>query len=110
MRYKSIIYIASLTGHIAASEAYGQLIFEEVISRITSKKVILDFVGVDLITPTFLNVAVGQLYGSYTEQFIKKRTAILGLNNEDLAILKRVVDNAKRYFKEAKNGKNANVQ
>ena len=98
MRYNAIINIASLTGHIAASEADGQLVFQEILTRIRGMAVTLDFAGVDVITPTFLNVAIGQLYGRYTEQFIKKRMTVQGLEN-DLTLLKKVVDNAKEYFR-----------
>jgi hypothetical protein len=63
-------------------------------------KVRLSYRGGELVTPTFLNVAVGQLYGEFTEEQV--RDFLLPPTDaapEDLILLKRVVDTAKAYFR-----------
>ena len=49
-------------------------------------------------TAAFLNAAVGQLYGTFSEKKIRSLLKIEDAEQDDLALLKRVVDNAKLYF------------
>ena len=65
------------------------------------KKVILSFPNVEL-TPTFLNAAVGQLYNDYSIKFVKDHLSVENMPQDDIALLKRVVDNAKSYYKKLK--------
>lgn len=61
--------------------------------------VILDFINIELITSTFLNASVGQLYSKYDSPFLKEHLRVENMPQEDLEILKKVVDRAKEYFK-----------
>ena len=54
-----------------------------------------------VVVPSYwLNIAVGQLYGIFSESQIKKYLKITDAGESDIALLKKVVDNAKRYFSE----------
>ena len=54
------------------------------------------------ITSAFLNTAIGQLYGKYSEEQIKAGLLPPGdMDKDDLLLLKRVVERAKEYFKDA---------
>lgn len=46
----------------------------------------------------FLNVAIGQLYGTFDEQTIRNQLRVEGLEQDDKELLKIVVDNAKKYY------------
>jgi len=62
------------------------------------KKVALSFESVDTLISASLNAAVGQLYGEFSEEQIPALLSVKDMEADDLAVLKRVVDNAKKYF------------
>ncbi|MBN1593809.1 MAG: STAS-like domain-containing protein [Candidatus Coatesbacteria bacterium] len=59
----------------------------------------LSFQNIDYVISAFLHPAIGQLYGSYSEDFVRDHLHISEMSREDLATLKRVVEDAKAYFK-----------
>lgn len=62
-------------------------------------RVRLSFRGVEDLTSTFLNAAVGQLYGELSEEELKEcLLPPCDASQEDLALLKRVVETAKNFF------------
>jgi hypothetical protein len=63
------------------------------------RKVSLSFERIETIISAFLNAAIGQLYGEFPEDKIRELFGVRDMSSEDLALLKRVVDNAKLYFK-----------
>ncbi len=77
----------------------GQKIYEQ-IERVLhdGRKAALSFLHVESLTSAFLNVAIGQLYGRFSEEEIKESLSVQNMEPEDLALLKRVVDTAKQYF------------
>ena len=66
------------------------------------RKVVLSFRNVTALTAAFLNAAIGQLYGAFSEDHIRELLKVEDVEQDDLALLKRVVDNAKLYFKDPK--------
>jgi hypothetical protein len=62
----------------------------------------VSFLNVSGLTSAFLNAAIGQLYGSFTEDQIRSRLKVKDIQPDDLALLKRVVETAKQYFKDPK--------
>ena len=62
--------------------------------------VTLDFMNIELVTSTFLNTAIGQLYSSYSSNILKEYLKVKNMANEDLVLLKKVVERAKDYFKD----------
>lgn len=69
--------------------------------------VTVSFLNVSSLTSAFLNAAIGQLYGSFTENEIRSKLKVKDIEPDDLALLKRVVETAKQYFKDPKRFNNA---
>lgn len=69
----------------------------------SKKPVLLHMSNIDVCTTNFLNIVIGQLYGKYSEDYIKKNVAIDSINPDDMQLFKMVVNNAKKYYK-AKEG------
>ena len=65
-------------------------------------KMVLDFNNIELITSTFLNAAIGQLYDKYDSPFLNSHLKIKNMSKEDLGLLKKVVERAKEYFRDKK--------
>jgi len=54
------------------------------------------------LTSAFLNAAIGQLYGNFTEEEIRNALTVKDIEQDDLALLSRVIETAKEYFKNPK--------
>lgn len=90
-----------LNSHFAVSTEDGEKLFELINKDFRKKKnVVVDFSNIELIVSTFLNASIGQLYGLYSTEFIQQYLSVQNMTNEDLAILKKVTDRAKEYFKD----------
>jgi hypothetical protein len=63
------------------------------------RNVALSFMNITIMSPTFLNVAIGQLYGVFSEEEIRAKLTVKDMEQDDLVLLKRVVETAKAYFK-----------
>ena len=100
MSTKTTIKALDIVGtSVAVSSDDGQKLFEEISKAIEQgEDVEVDFSGIDLIVSTFLNAAIGQLYGKHTSESIKEHVSVKNLSNDDLNILKKVVERAKQYF------------
>ena len=59
----------------------------------------VSFKNIQLITTTFLNAAIGQLYKKYTSDQLNEKLEILNLEQTDKETLKKVISVAKQYFK-----------
>ena len=78
----------------------GQKVYEEIKRAFNDgKRVELSFRNVDSLTSAFLNAAIGQLYKEHTPEQIRENLKVVDAEQDDLALLKRVVDTAKEYFK-----------
>ena len=81
----------------------GQKIYDRLAAALEENQdVVLSFRNVTAVTGAFLNTAVGQLYGTFSEEHICSLLKIENAEQDDLALLRRVVDNAKLYFKDPK--------
>jgi len=63
-------------------------------------RAVLSFRNVSTMTSAFLNAAIGQLYGNFDEEHIRFLLKVEEMEPEDTALLKRVVETAKLYFKD----------
>jgi hypothetical protein len=78
----------------------GQKVHDQIaIALREGKKVNLSFLNVESLTSAFLNAAIGQLYGEFSEEQIRTGLSVKDMSNDDIALLIRVVDTAKQYFK-----------
>lgn len=79
----------------------GQKVFERIAAALKEgKSVTVSFRNVSSLTSAFLNAAIEQLYGSFSQEEIRARLKVKDISPADLALLKRVVDTAKEYFKD----------
>lgn len=77
----------------------GQPIYEKIVKSLSSgKEVTLDFDGVKFLTTAFLNVMIGTLYRDYTSEQLQAKLHIINANDETMARIKRVTDNAKSFY------------
>jgi len=87
-------------GGICVSADDGNRVHQAVYDEIKKgNRVTLSFSGVTRITTAFLNTAIGQLYGEFSETELRKHLAPpVDTEPWQLNRLKLVVDRAKEYF------------
>lgn len=87
-------------GPLCVASNDGQKIYDRIAAALKAdRSVALSFRKVTTLTAAFLNAAIGQLYGTFSEEQIRSRLKVKDVEPVDLALLKRVVDTAKLYFK-----------
>ena len=96
------VNIVKVIGDVYGVEAEdGQRVYDLIVKAFEQKlQVILSFQNVELLTTAFLNTAVGQLYGRFTEDEIRERLHVENLSESGKVALKRVVDTAKLFYKD----------
>jgi hypothetical protein len=95
-----IVDIAGTTSCVASED--GEKVHHAIVEALRRGEVVrLSFAGVEDLTSAFLNAAVGQLYnGEFTEQYIRAHIAPpKDASQDDLFLLKRVVERAKDFFR-----------
>lgn len=84
---------------VASSD--GQRVYERIATALKERhNVTLSFYGITTLTAVFLNTAIGQLYGEFSEEKIRALLKVQDMQSVDLVLLKRVVETAKQYFKD----------
>lgn len=84
---------------VCASSADGQRVYDRLVAGTREDRVItLSFCKVSALTPAFLNAAIGQLYGEFSETKIRSAMKLVDIDPSDLVLVKRVIENAKKYF------------
>ena len=79
----------------------GQKVHDRIAAALKEgHKVNVSFLNVTSITSAFLNAAIGQLYGEFREDGIRAGLQVADMAQDDLVLLKRVVETAKAYFKD----------
>ena len=79
----------------------GQKVYDRLAAALKQDRpVSLSFRNVSTLTSAFLNAAVGQLYGRFDEDQIRRLLKVEGMESDDVALLKRVVETAKQYFQD----------
>ena len=99
MKEITINIFEHIGGNAAVSSEDGEALFFRIQKSLKNDiKVVLDFNNIELITSTFLNASVGQLYSEYNSPFLREYLKVKNMAKEDMALLKKVVDRAKDYF------------
>ena len=94
--------------HLCVASSDGQKVYDRLDTVLkTNRNVVLSFYNVTTLTSAFLNAAIGQLYGKFEEDQIRSLLKVEDVEQDDLALLKRVVNNAKQYFKDPERFKQA---
>jgi hypothetical protein len=90
-------------GPLCVSAEDGQRVHDKIVPLLREgTKVALSFEQVETLISAFLNAAIGQFYGEFPEERIRELLTVRDMDEDDMAILKRVVDNAKKYFSNPK--------
>lgn len=61
-------------------------------------KVKLLFSDIKTLTTAFLNTAIGQVYGEFSEEIVKAHLSVAEISNAQAITLKRVIDTAKQFY------------
>ena len=84
---------------VASSD--GQKVHDRLAAALKEgRSVTLSFHNITTLTSAFLNAAIGQLYGAFSEEQIRSLLNVHDMQADDLALLKRVVETAKLYFRD----------
>lgn len=79
----------------------GQKVYDRIfIALKEGRNVILSFLNITSLTSAFLNAAIGQLYGVFSEDEIRSQLRVRDMQPDDRQLLKRVVETAKQYFQD----------
>jgi len=93
---------------LCVSSDDGQKVHDQVATALRQGKYVrLSFLNVESLTSAFLNASIGQLYGEFSEETIKLSLSVSDMEKNDLALLKRVVEMAKEYFRNPERFKKA---
>ena len=89
-----------ISKELATNTQDGALLFESIkIYLDRNEKVVVDFSNIKMVISSFLNAAIGKLYGDFKEEFINNNLEIIGLDEDDKELLEDVViPNAKSFF------------
>ena len=83
----------------ALTQEQGDVIFQEIDSSFKQKKdIFLDFSNVESMISPFLNNAIGQLYASYTGEYISKHLHLENFPQTKNSTLNIVISNAKKFY------------
>ena len=100
MESEVTISIFEITGTAhCISQSDGQRVCDRISGFLDGGiNIVLSFKNISTLTPAFLNVAIGQLYGIFREEIVSNLLEIKDVQDDDLPLLMRVVENAKHYF------------
>lgn len=99
----TISVFEAVGGGLCVASGDGEKVYKRLSKALTKAledghQVVISFRNVELLTSAFLNSAIGQLYGQYSEADIRRALQVKDLQEEDIRLLKRVVENAKFYY------------
>jgi len=100
MQKEMTISIFEVVGSaLCVASGDGQKVYERLAAALKDdRSVSLSFHNVSTLTSAFLNAAIGQLYGEFSEEKIRSLLKVQDMQPDDIALLKRVVETAKQYF------------
>lgn len=77
----------------------GEKVYPIIKQAITNNKdVTLNFSDINTLTTAFLNTAIGQIYGEFSEEKVKTHLSVAEITNAQAITLKRVIDTAKQFY------------
>ncbi len=96
----TINLVEAVGSPLAVSSADGSVVHDRIAETLRrGEQVEVSFAGVEDVTSAFLNAAIGQLYGEFTEDHIREHLRVVHAEGDQLMLLKRVVDRAKDFFR-----------
>ena len=96
---REVISVYQIVGrNFCAHSGQAEKLYQEITKFLEADTpMVLNFKDIHC-TPTFLNHAIGQLYGKHNWRKIRALMLVDDIEPEQLQLLKRVIDNAKIYF------------
>jgi len=100
MKKEMMVSIFEIVGSpLCVASGDGQKVYERLaVALKDGRSVSLSFHNISTLTSAFLNAAIGQLYGEFSEDQIRSLLKVQDMQSDDIALLKRVVETAKLYF------------
>jgi hypothetical protein len=97
------LIVSDLVGGLCVAASDGQIVHDKIALLLKAKTpVTVSFENVHTLISAFLNAAIGQLYGEFSEEEIRNHLQVTNMDPEDIDLLKRVIENAKVYFQNRK--------
>lgn len=95
----TVINIFDITGKFAMTADEGREVYSRIVNEFQKgETVLLDFKNIEQSISAFLNPAIGQLYGNYSQEQIRSLLKLQNMSPGDQHILRIVVENAKKTF------------
>lgn len=92
--------VDEICGKHCLSPEEGEILYKELHQALQRQEdILLDFRGIDTIASSFLNTAVGRLYGRFEHSFLDSKLSWTGLDPQDERVLRIVIENAKDHFR-----------
>lgn len=66
--------------------------------------IVLDFAEIELLTSSFLNAAIGDLYEDFTEEEIRDHLRLVNVTKDDRCLIQYVISNAKLFYSKKHQG------
>jgi hypothetical protein len=83
----------------------GEAFFKQILPLLKDgQSICLDFKNIETITSSFLNAAVGALYGQFVDDSFETFIAYENLDENDVQLVRLVIRNAKEHFKKSRSG------
>lgn len=97
----TVVVSEIIDSNIALGTSKGEVLYAYLESAISKgEHVVLDFIGIEMMTTAFLNVAIGQLYHKFKPEELNNSLSVSNLQEEDVALFKKVISRAKDYFRD----------
>lgn len=79
----------------------GEVVFSAISKALKQGQAVeISFQNVEMLTSAFLNTAIGQLYRDFSEEEIRTLVKVVDMSDVDTALLRRVIETAKLYYKD----------
>ena len=100
MNHDLMLSVFEIVGSpLCVASGDGEKVYQRLAITLKEKRsVMLSFRNVTTLTSAFLNAAIGQLYGTFDATEIRALLKVQDMQQDDIALLKRVVETAKLYF------------
>lgn len=99
MMYK----VYDVVGEYAITADGGEEIYNKIHPELLAGKTVnLDFTGVKIFASPFFNFAIGQLLKDISADNLNQLLKITNISPHGQNVLKRIIDNAKRYYSDDK--------
>lgn len=98
--------IRNLVGGICITPDDGQKVYDLIHPKLIAGNLVeLDFTGVDIIAPPFLNAAIGELLKDLQPEYLDHLLKVSDLIPLGMRVMKRVIENSKEYYSDEKTRK-----